>query len=153
MTELNPTGSALVYSTYHGGSSYDSGLGIAVDTSGNACVTGWTESTDFPTSSGAFQRTSGRGPDAFVAKFDTDGIGIVLTASRHRMGETAVVRLVWTGTNSPKVDIYRDGVQIARVPNTGRYRDSLTAHQIYTYGVCEVRSTTNCSNEVTVKGP
>ncbi len=46
MTELNPTGSALVYSTYLGGSSYDYGYGIAVDTSGNAYVTGQTESSE-----------------------------------------------------------------------------------------------------------
>ena len=50
VAKLNPAGSALVYSTYLGGSGNDaSGYGIAVDTSGNAYVTGWTGSTDFPT--------------------------------------------------------------------------------------------------------
>ena len=57
MTELNPTGSGLVYSTYLGGSDYDYGGGIAVDTSGNAFVTGITFSADFPTTAGAFQTT------------------------------------------------------------------------------------------------
>lgn len=47
VTEINPTGSALVYSTYLGGSANDDGHGIAVDTSGNAFVTGATASTNF----------------------------------------------------------------------------------------------------------
>ena len=54
MTKFNPTGSALVYSTYLGGSGYADGggdiaAGIAVDGSGNAYITGTTDSTDFPT--------------------------------------------------------------------------------------------------------
>ena len=40
MTKLNPTGTALVYSTYLGGTGDDTGSGIAVDTAGNAYVTG-----------------------------------------------------------------------------------------------------------------
>ena len=70
MTKLNPTGTALVYSTYLGGTGGDGGQGIAVDTAGNAYVTGQTDSTDFPTTPGAFQTTFGGGySDAFVAKF------------------------------------------------------------------------------------
>ena len=57
VTELNSTGSGLIYSTYLGGSSDEDGFGIAVDTSGNAYVTGYTESSDFPTTAGAFQTT------------------------------------------------------------------------------------------------
>ena len=69
MTKLNPTGTALVYSTYLGGTDDDVGYGIAVDTAGNAYVTGSTESTDFPTTPGAYQTTFGGVYDAFVAKF------------------------------------------------------------------------------------
>ena len=49
MAKLNPAGSALVYSTYLGGSAMMTGHGIAVDASGNAYVTGYTDSTNFPT--------------------------------------------------------------------------------------------------------
>src|SRR5208337_3933771 len=49
VAELNSAGSALVYSTYLGGTGGDYGYGIAVDAAGNAYVTGETESTDFPT--------------------------------------------------------------------------------------------------------
>jgi hypothetical protein len=48
VTELNPTGTALVYSTYLGGEGLDKGLGIALDPSNNAYVTGQTTSTKFP---------------------------------------------------------------------------------------------------------
>ena len=54
VTKLNAAGSALVYSTYLGGSGDDAGSGIAVDSSGNAYVTGHTTSTNFPTAN-AFQ--------------------------------------------------------------------------------------------------
>jgi len=67
VAKLNPTGSALLYSTYLGGSGQDSGQGIAVDTSGNAYVTGYTGSTNFPTAN-PLEPGNGGGEDAFVAK-------------------------------------------------------------------------------------
>jgi hypothetical protein len=55
VTELNPTGDALVYSTYLGGNSMDAACGIALDAAGNAYVTGYTYSTNFPVTPNAFQ--------------------------------------------------------------------------------------------------
>src|SRR5207249_6322167 len=57
VTKLNPTGSALIYSTYLGGDGEERGQGIAVDAAGNAYVTGLTRSSNFPTTPGAFQPT------------------------------------------------------------------------------------------------
>jgi hypothetical protein len=48
VTKINASGTALVYSTYLGGNDYEDGSGIAVDASGNAYVTGVTDSPDFP---------------------------------------------------------------------------------------------------------
>ncbi len=73
VSTLDPTGSALVYSTYIGGSGADSGLGIAVDTSGGTYITGWTNSGNFPATVGALQPVSGGDDDGFVAKFQIDG--------------------------------------------------------------------------------
>ncbi|MGH9178807.1 MAG: SBBP repeat-containing protein, partial [Acidimicrobiales bacterium] len=73
VTKLNPAGTALVYSTYLGGSDAESGLGIALDAGGSAYVTGSTASTNFPTTPGAFQTTKGASTDAFVAKLDPAG--------------------------------------------------------------------------------
>ena len=69
---LDPTGTTLLYSTYLGGSANDVGHGIAVDSVGDAYVTGFTLSTDFPTSN-PLQPTNHGGTDAFVAKFDPTG--------------------------------------------------------------------------------
>jgi len=76
VAELNPTGSALVYSTYLGGSDFDMAVGIAVDSSGNAYVTGWTQSTDFPTVNPLQTSNDGNG-DAFVAKLNPAGSALV----------------------------------------------------------------------------
>jgi len=59
VAEVNPTGTALVYSTYLGGENDDFGSGIAVDSSGNAFVTGSTASVDFPFTTGAYQTACG----------------------------------------------------------------------------------------------
>ena len=72
VTEVNPAGTALVYSTYLGGNgvapvwSYFSGIGdlahaLALDNSGNVTITGSTTSADFPITAGAFQTTFHKG--------------------------------------------------------------------------------------------
>jgi uncharacterized repeat protein (TIGR01451 family) len=77
VAKLDPAG-ALVYATYLGGGRFTDGRGIAVDAAGNAYVTGATNSTDFPTTRSAFQRSYGGGPfDAFVTKLDPRGSGLV----------------------------------------------------------------------------
>ena len=71
LSKLNPQGNALVFSTYLGGTDNDIGYGVAVDTAGNAYVTGITSSTDFPVTQGAFQTQAGGGgnPDAFFVRY------------------------------------------------------------------------------------
>lgn len=77
VTKLNPTGSALVYSTFLGGSGQDVGIEIALDAGGNAYVVGFTESPNFPTTPGAFQTVNGGGRDAFVTKLNPAGSALV----------------------------------------------------------------------------
>lgn len=76
VSKFNNTGSALVYSTYLGGSQSEKGWGIAADDSGNAYVTGYTTSTDFPTAN-PLQPTPGGGGDAFVSKLNSTGSVLV----------------------------------------------------------------------------
>lgn len=76
VTKLSPAGSALVYSSYLGGSSYEAGREIAVDAGGSAYVTGQTFSPDFPTSN-PFQAAKAGPADVFVTKVDAGGSGLV----------------------------------------------------------------------------
>ena len=91
VSKLNSNGSGLVYSTYLGGTPtplrrgpgdpFEFGRGIAVDANGNAYVTGQTTSSNFPTTSGAFDRTLNVSPndatDAFVTKLNATGSRLV----------------------------------------------------------------------------
>ena len=82
VTKLNPTGTALVYSTFLGGSDFDEATGIAVDVAGHAFVTGHTLSTDFPTTPGSLQSVSPGAPlsgddNSFVTKFAVNGSALV----------------------------------------------------------------------------
>jgi hypothetical protein len=71
LVKLNPNGTSLAYATFLGGSSGDSGEGIAVDDSGHVYVTGYTESSNFPAAGGPGYDTSHNGGyDAFVVKLD-----------------------------------------------------------------------------------
>jgi Bacterial Ig-like domain (group 3)/MBG domain (YGX type)/Chitobiase/beta-hexosaminidase C-terminal domain/Bacterial Ig-like domain (group 1)/Beta-propeller repeat len=92
VAKLNATGSSLIYSTYLGGSGNPNGpsgnnngdgaLSIALDSSDNAYIFGLTSSSDFPTSSGAYQIannafSSASGPNYFVTKLNTSGASLV----------------------------------------------------------------------------
>jgi hypothetical protein len=86
VSKLNPTGTALVYSTFIGGTNFDWGRAIAIDAAGNAYVTGQTKSSNFPTTGGAFDRTFNVDTcprcgidqeDAFVLKLNASGSGLV----------------------------------------------------------------------------
>ncbi len=86
VVKLNSAGSALVYSTYLGGRFGDSGQGIAVDSGGNAYVTGFTGSTDFPTVN-PLQAAHGGQLDAFVAKLNPAGSGLMYSTYLGGGGE------------------------------------------------------------------
>jgi hypothetical protein len=73
VTKLDPAGSSLLYSTFLGGAVRDAGDGIALDGGGSAYVVGSTDSSNFPTTPGAFDTTFNGGDDAFVTKLDPPG--------------------------------------------------------------------------------
>ena len=90
VTKLSKDGARLAYSTYLGGSGGDYGYGIAVDSTGHACVTGLTTSTDFPVTSGALQVAGGGTTvDAFVTKLDTAGSSAVYSTYLGGIGADA----------------------------------------------------------------
>lgn len=77
ITKLNPAGSALVYSTYLSGGTGDWPAAIALDTAGEAYVTGWTSSQSFPITPNAIQKSLTSTSGGFVTKLNSDGSGLV----------------------------------------------------------------------------
>lgn len=79
VAKLTPSGTGLIYSTYLGGSDFDTGWGIEADSTGNAYVTGETFSPDFPSTPGAF-RSAGFTRGAFVTKLGPSGDSLIYSA-------------------------------------------------------------------------
>jgi hypothetical protein len=77
VAKVNPSGTGLVYAGFLGGSDIDGGRSIAVDAAGNAYVTGWTSSSNFPAVVGPDTSYNGGPYDAFVAKVSPSGTGLV----------------------------------------------------------------------------
>ncbi|MBK1733649.1 hypothetical protein CKO41_18185 [Thiococcus pfennigii] len=84
--KIDATGSTLVYATYFGGSGLDIAYDIAVDSGGNAYLSGRTASTDLPTQR-ALQPASGGEEDGFVAKIDAAGSALVYATYLGGSGE------------------------------------------------------------------
>jgi hypothetical protein len=80
VTKLNPSGSGLIYSTCFGGASNDQSNAIAIDSSGNAYITGYSLSSGagaYPTTPGAFQPYYKGGGDAFITKLNSSGTALI----------------------------------------------------------------------------
>ncbi|MFC1557743.1 SBBP repeat-containing protein [candidate division KSB1 bacterium] len=75
--KLNSTGSALIYSTFLGGSDSDGSSEISLDSNGNAFITGSTRSSDFPTTTGAFDNSYNGEDDGFVCKLNSSGNALI----------------------------------------------------------------------------
>jgi hypothetical protein len=95
VTKLNPTGTALVYSTYLGGSSNDGAAGLALDASQNVVVGGATSSSNFPTTPGAYSTTPQDG--GFLTKLNPAGSGLVYSTF---LSAPTASRVVTDGTGS-----------------------------------------------------
>jgi len=85
VTKLNATGSALIYSTYLGGGTVDGygtssgGASIALDANGDAYVTGWTNSTTFPTANPLQSTNNSGGFDSFVTELNPAGSALLFS--------------------------------------------------------------------------
>jgi hypothetical protein len=78
VSKFNPAGSALIYSTYLGGSGGEWAYGIGVDSSGRAWVSGYTGSLDFPVAN-ALQPVYSGATDVFVAQLSADGAPLLFS--------------------------------------------------------------------------
>ena len=91
VAKLDPTLSSLVYSTYVGGNGTESGVDMALDENGNVYVTGWTDSSNFPTTAGAYDTTANSvgiyAPDAFLFKLNAAGDSLIFASYLGGTGE------------------------------------------------------------------
>jgi hypothetical protein len=103
ISKINAAGSALVYSTYLGGSNYDVASGIAVDSAGDAFVTGSTHSSNFPTRSALQGANAGEG-DAFVTEVNAAGTGLVYSTYLGGSGADWGTSIALDGVNNAYVN-------------------------------------------------
>ena len=107
VSKLDATGSALVYSTYLGGSAQDSAARIVVDAAGSAYVAGCTASTDFPgVGGGSLQGANAGDDDAFVTKLDAAGSAIVYSTYLGGSGDDCATALAVDAAGSAYVAGY-----------------------------------------------
>ncbi len=139
LTEINSTGSALVYSTYFGGSGNDMITGVALDSADNAYITGVTASSDLPTTAGVAQSAYGRaatancyqdsGPtwacgDAFVAEMNPQGTGLVYSTYLGGTGDDYADSIAVGSTGSAYVAGTTDSLDFPTTP--GAYQGWLS---------------------------
>jgi hypothetical protein len=86
ITKLTPSGNDFLFSTYLGGGLFETAKSIAVDSSGNAYITGNTSSTNFPTVN-AYQGSLKSEPDGFIAKLNSTGSSLLFSTYMGGSGE------------------------------------------------------------------
>jgi hypothetical protein len=138
ITKINATGSAFVYSTYLGGNGVngpDGGYGVALDSNGNAYVTGLTGSTNFPTVNALQPAYAGGASDAFVTKINAAGSTLIYstylggsgvdqsTGIAVDGGDNAYVIGITTSTNFPTMN----PLQPANAGNTDTFVSQINA--------------------------
>ncbi|MHB8747788.1 MAG: SBBP repeat-containing protein, partial [Aggregatilineales bacterium] len=122
LTKLNPTGTGLIYSTYLGGTGFDEASGVGFDLGGGAYVAGLTMSSNFPTTSGAAQKTFGGGADdAFVAKFNANGSALIYSTYLGGTGNDAANAIAVDGLTG---NVYVTGLTSGSFPIIGAYQST-----------------------------
>ena len=127
VSELNSSGAALVYSTYLGGSSDDEGDGIALDSSGDAYVTGSTDSANFPTTAGVFQSAISGNQNAFVSKLNSSGAALVYSTYLGGSSDDGGIGIALDSSGDAYVTGYTDSSNFPATP--GAFQTTLRGRQ------------------------
>ncbi len=77
VAKISPDGTSLIWSTYLHGTDRDDVYGVRVDADGHVYAVGWTRSSDFPTTPGAYKREHSGNMDVFITKLRPDGSSLV----------------------------------------------------------------------------
>jgi hypothetical protein len=130
VAKLNAAGTALGYFTFLGGSQSDYGQAIAVDSTGNAYVGGYTTSTDFPATPGALQTVSGGGADGFVAKLNNSASAFTYVTYLGGIRQDYVQGLAIDGSGDAYVTGRTDSAQF---PTAAAIQGSLSGNSVSLY--------------------
>jgi hypothetical protein len=136
IAEIGAGGSPLIFATYLGGTNFDAGESIAVDTNGYIYVAGFTSSTNFPTTTNAFTTVLNGGLlkkggknyfayDAFVAKLAPSGVGLVYSTFLGSTNNDVAYRIACDAAGYAYVTGYSDSPDF---PNTVTNVPGLFAH-------------------------
>jgi hypothetical protein len=140
--EIDPTGGALIFSTFMGGSEDDYPGGIAVDSGGSIYLTGFTYSVDYPVTAGALQATLAGQMNVFVSKIDAAmAPAVTLTASFIQYPVVSV----GSASQSSSVELRNMGsmpLAISRITTTGDFSESDTCSSgVAAAGTCSLAVT------------
>ena len=109
VSKIDPAGTKLIYTTFLGGSAEDTGWDIAVDSDGNAYITGSTQSKDFPTKNARQGFFRGGPLDAFVAKLDASGSKLIYSTYLGERGNDVARGIAVDSEGSAYVAGYGEG--------------------------------------------
>lgn len=118
VAKIDSLGENLLYLTYLGGTGNEYGDGLTVDASGNAYVTGYTTSTDFPTSGGAYDTTHNGSADVFVTKIDATAQNILYSTFLGHSGDEVGFSIVLDAANHAVVTGYTTSAGFPTVPGS-----------------------------------
>lgn len=135
VVKLNATGSALVYSTYLGGSGSEFltlNKGIAVDAAGNAHVVGATNSANFPATAGAFDTSFNGGSDGYVTKLNADGSALVYSTFLGGSRDDVATGIALDASGNTYVTGWTDSNLVPSFPTTpGAFDTFISGHDAF----------------------
>lgn len=106
ITKVNAEGTGIIFSTFFGGSDSEWATDLKLDGSGNIYFTGWTKSSDFPVSAGAFSQTFNDGLDAYAAKLSSDGSSLIYSTFIGGSGSDWSSSIILSNSNEAVITGY-----------------------------------------------
>ncbi|MBL7891538.1 MAG: gliding motility-associated C-terminal domain-containing protein [Bacteroidia bacterium] len=119
LTKFNPTGSAILYSTYYGGNSNEQPHSLFVNSNNELYVAGRSKSANFPVTAGAFDTSYNGGFDIIVGKFGTSGNLLSSTFIGGTGDDGVNINIGWTTYSSLKFNYTDDGRSEILLDNNG----------------------------------
>lgn len=130
LAKFNTTG-GLVFSKYLGGSNYDAGSSIALDSYGNIIIGGQTSSSNFPVTSDAFNKTLSGLYNSFISKFNSNG-SLIYSTYFGGSGTDSISSIVFNKQNN---DLYMTGSTTSHdFPLKNAYNSTYPTYTRYNFG-------------------